>query len=241
MKKLAIAVTAVAAFTGSAIAADMPVKAPSAPMVRAVSWTGCYVGAGGGYGMHNADHDQAPANTVTATEGGRGYLITAGVGCDYQFMGSWLVGAFVDGEWSNIKGQYHDRFSDMVGEFKQSRSWAAGARIGYLVTPTLLTYFDGGFAQTRVDGINFCTITTCAPTTLSFDAQNYNGYFLGGGTEYALGWLPGLFWKNEYRLATYRSKDVDVLSGGVPTGEIDHVRLYTQTIRTSLVWRFGAP
>ena len=53
MKKLAIAITAVAAFTGSAIAADLPVKVVAAPMpvVRAMSWTGCYVGVGGGYGM----------------------------------------------------------------------------------------------------------------------------------------------------------------------------------------------
>ena len=58
MKKLAIAITAVAAFTGSAIAADLPMKAPAAPMpmVRAISWTGCYVGAGGGYGMWNQDN-----------------------------------------------------------------------------------------------------------------------------------------------------------------------------------------
>ncbi len=33
MKKLAIAITGVAALTGSAIAADMPVKAPLAPVV----------------------------------------------------------------------------------------------------------------------------------------------------------------------------------------------------------------
>src|SRR5450830_1220221 len=56
MKKFAIAITAVAAFTGSAVAADMPVRAPYiAPVVTAYNWTGCYVGAGGGYGMYNQD------------------------------------------------------------------------------------------------------------------------------------------------------------------------------------------
>ncbi len=42
---------------GSAMAADMPVKAPmlmKAPP-PAYSWTGCYIGGGGGYGMWNQD------------------------------------------------------------------------------------------------------------------------------------------------------------------------------------------
>src|SRR5437868_15254961 len=59
MKKIAIALTAVAAFTGSAVAADMAprayTKAP-APVVAVANWTGCYVGGGGGYGLWNQDN-----------------------------------------------------------------------------------------------------------------------------------------------------------------------------------------
>ena len=54
MKKLALALTATAAFAGQAIAADMPARMPvkAAPMAAPVaSWTGCYVGGGGGYGL----------------------------------------------------------------------------------------------------------------------------------------------------------------------------------------------
>ena len=49
-----VALTAIAAFTGSAVAADMPMKAP-APVATVTNWTGCYVGAGLGYGMYNDD------------------------------------------------------------------------------------------------------------------------------------------------------------------------------------------
>ena len=57
MKKLALAATAVAALSGQALAADMPMKAARpAPVVAAVSWTGCYVGGGGGYGMYYQEH-----------------------------------------------------------------------------------------------------------------------------------------------------------------------------------------
>src|SRR5258705_9509455 len=59
MKKLAIALTAIAAFTAPAFAADMPVRTPvsvPAPVAYAPSWTGCYVGGGGGYGLWNQEN-----------------------------------------------------------------------------------------------------------------------------------------------------------------------------------------
>ena len=53
MKKIALALTALAALTGTASAADLAArpytKAP-APVAVVPSWTGCYVGGGGGYG-----------------------------------------------------------------------------------------------------------------------------------------------------------------------------------------------
>jgi ABC-type transport system substrate-binding protein len=48
MKKLALALTALAALTGQAVAADMAVKAPP-PVVPIMTWTGFYVGANAGY------------------------------------------------------------------------------------------------------------------------------------------------------------------------------------------------
>src|SRR5947209_8237038 len=57
MKKVLAASTMLGIFfAGSALAADLPVKAPimHAP-VPVYNWTGCYLGAGGGYGMWNQD------------------------------------------------------------------------------------------------------------------------------------------------------------------------------------------
>ena len=54
MKKLVLALSAVAAFSAPALAADMAAKAPMpAPVAAPPSWTGCYVGGGCGYGMTN--------------------------------------------------------------------------------------------------------------------------------------------------------------------------------------------
>lgn len=81
--------------------------------------------------------------------------------------------------------------------------------------------------------------------------RTHQGWFIGGGAEYAIGWLPGLFWKNEYRWAQYDSRQDVVncttaaLCGVVgPTAFAERNRPSVQTVRSELVWRFnwgGAP
>src|SRR5262245_46653868 len=96
MKKLAIALAAVAAFGGQAMAADMAVKArPAPPPVPVVNWTGCYIAGSVGYGLFDNESDRGffrnPVTgvvTVASTDidhGGRGWLAGGGGGCDYQF------------------------------------------------------------------------------------------------------------------------------------------------------------
>ena len=60
MKKLVIALAAAAALTSPALAADMAAKAPlrAAPVAYAPTWTGCYVGGGGGYGLFDIETQQ---------------------------------------------------------------------------------------------------------------------------------------------------------------------------------------
>ncbi len=230
MKKFAIAITAVAAFTGSAVAADMPVRAPYiAPVVTAYNWTGCYVGAGGGYGMYNQD---ISADTSTyfgnATLGGRGWFGTGQVGCDYQVMPSIVIGAFGDYNFGSIKGTMGS-----VDE-KLSSSWAAGGRIGWVALPNLLAYVSGGYTEARFDQIDIFHGDAYIPAT------TYKGWFLGSGYEYGLGFMPGLFWKTEYRFADYQAQTVPVVdpTDGDTIGTFDSHK-YVQTIRSELVYRFN--
>jgi len=104
MKKLVIALAAVAALTSPALAADMAAKAPmrAAPVAYAPSWTGCWISGGGGYGISRTNRDSrdvvtGATNALNATSGSDGWLVTGGVGCDYQFSGRWVLGAFADG------------------------------------------------------------------------------------------------------------------------------------------------
>ena len=246
MKKLAIAVTAVAALTGSAIAADMPVKARYiAPVVRAMSWTGCYVGAGGGYGMWNQDNQGFDIAGVAFeqrhTDGGRGCFGTGQVGCDYQFAPKWVVGAFGDFDVGDLKGTMTMPNFSLQGDEKERWSWAVGARAGYLPWDSLLVFVSGGFTQARFDAVDFVDQNGNA-STVSIAENTYNGWFLGSGYEYKLDWMPGLSWKTEYRFADYGSRDNTIVTTGtnIPNGDgTVHSHKYVQTVRSELVYRFN--
>ena len=103
MKKLVLALTALAAFTGSASAADLAArpytKAP--PPAAVYNWTGFYIFGGGGYGMfdsptHVTNFPGGTPLTIDQKVGGDGYFGTVGVGYDWQFSGSWVAGVFAD-------------------------------------------------------------------------------------------------------------------------------------------------
>ena len=254
MKKLLVSIALTASFVGSAYAADLPMKA--APMMPAVApvanWTGCYVGAGGGYGMW----DQEVTTVVGATGarsdtldiGGRGWFGTVQVGCDYQFADRWVIGAFGDWDWSGLRGTMTwprggtAAGGTISGEERQRWTWAAGARLGYQVLPGLLAYVSGGYTETQFDEINSLAFSfTGAPATVSLPAQRYKGWFLGTGYEYGINFLPGLFWKTEYRFADYRVENLPftLVATGLPQGDSIDSRKFVQTIRSELVWRFN--
>ena len=263
MKKLLLAAGALAIST-SAFAADMPLKAPMAPPPPVYSWTGCYVDGGAGYGMWNQQHTTnttfggVPGATIEQDDGGRGWLGRVGVGCDYQLSGSlsrWVVGALGQYDFMNIKGTNSPLeligvpgggFFPISAWEKEKSAWYAGARIGYLLTPSILTFAEGGWTETR---FNSQTLTTNlgAPIGFGYGATTYNnGWFLGSGFETSLtDWLPGLpkglFLRTDYRFSEYGRKTVNEISQatGVPDGNSESTRPYVQTVTTELVWKFN--
>src|SRR5215213_6482227 len=125
MKKLVIVLTALAALTGSASAADLRArpytKAPAAVPTAVASWTGCYIGAGGGGAYTNNDHHTVDTvigvpSAANTTAGARGWFGTVGAGCDYQFD-RWVVGVFGDYDFMDVKGDLG--FAAIVGQQKQ--------------------------------------------------------------------------------------------------------------------------
>ena len=250
MKKLVLALTALAAFTGSASAADMaarPMKAPPAPVVAVQSWTGLWISGGFGYGLMDIDHSVTgpvapfPVFDIGQDHGGRGWLGKVGAGAVYQFsgpFGSWVAGVFADGQWSDIKGNYGT--IGIVGQLKHDWAWAVGGRIGYVALPGFLTYFNGGYTQANFKQVNYVDAANGGLAGgLVLPGTRRDGWFLGGGTEYAISQIPGLFWKSEYRFADYGSDRLVVFLNGAPTVATIDSQKFTHTVRSELVWRFN--
>ena len=264
MKKLLLgAVALLVLAAGPSAAADLGIKPRAAyippPAPPPPTFTGCYVNGGGGYGWWNIDHSSNPGlgglSANTTTSGGRGWLGTVGGGCDYQlgslggFWSNWVVGAFADYEFMDLHRTLLLSDGSGAGDEKESSAWAVGGRIGYLVTPNVFTYWNGGYTQTRFDGVNFSSTTPNFQPSGFSGAQTYNGWFIGGGTEIALSGLfglplplpRGLFWRSEYRYSSFNSANVTIspaAGSGLQVG-VENMKPFVQTITTSLVYKFN--
>jgi outer membrane immunogenic protein len=252
MKKLLLATTAVVAFSGSAFAADLPArtytKAP--PPIVAPSWTGFYIFGGGGGGLWAGDQHTYFAPTGTALtidqrNGGSGWFGTVGAGYDWQVNPTWVVGIFGDGQFGSIRGTIHDSVNGLTGFEKIEDQWAAGVRVGYLVAPNVLSYVNGGYTGAHFSGTSMLDTFSGAPTGVHTNSYNRNGWFVGGGVENNLNIFgitsPGWFMKTEYRSSFYDAKNIDEFFDGsnLPTGFGVRQNTWTQTISTSLVYRFN--
>jgi outer membrane immunogenic protein len=212
-----LTLAALAALTGSAMAADLAPRYTKAPMPMPVApnWTGFYIFGGGGYGMFDSNTYTTtfPGGTplsVGQKVGGDGYFGTVGGGYDWQFSGSWVAGVFADAQFGSIKGSLVDPLwtpFGLSGSVKDQTNVAAGARLGYLVAPNVLSYVNGGYSYAEFSGSTLgSTLTGVAvATTPSF---HRNGWFVGGGVENSLNIFgiaaPGWFMKTEYRAAEYQ-------------------------------------
>ncbi|HEY6381273.1 MAG TPA: hypothetical protein VIY07_05660, partial [Pseudolabrys sp.] len=91
--------------------------------------------------------------------------------------------------------------------------------------------------------VNFLAANTLGlplPAAFSIAENSYTGWFLGSGYEYRFDWLPGLYWKTEYRFSSFNKHDNPFLINGVaqPNAFI-HSEKFIQTVTSSLVWRFN--
>lgn len=259
MKNLVLAVVASVVSTEAAVAADLPARLPvKAPVVAALNWTGCYLGAGGGYAMWNQDatgYNEGPPRqqvTDTTTGGGRGTFATLQAGCDYQFaLGSarLVAGAFGDYDFPDVTGRYNSPIylgggNTGVGGERMNSMWAVGGRLGVLVSPDLLTYVSGGYTEAgfgRIDLDNIILGGRFNGPQSYIPSQTYRGYFIGTGDEFALSFLPGLTWKNEYRLSVFDTATVPVrdINTGQNFGAILDTRKWVHSVRAGLTYRFN--
>jgi outer membrane immunogenic protein len=236
----------------SAMAADMPVKAPPAPLPGATNWTGVYVNAGYGYGIWSADTTtEFPSGSgicrlcFNQVQGGKGWLGVVGIGYDFQFTPNIVAGVFGDFNFADLKGTIQDQDPYFAGETSEKWAWAAGARVGWLFTPDILAYVNGGYTSARFSSADMVTTFDNAPTGFSTADFTAHGWFIGGGTEMAMHSIlglqlgPGWFWRNEYRYASYQNKTLpDTSPAGGLNSDINF-KPSVQTVTSQLVYKFN--
>ena len=152
MKKFLLSTTILAALTGSAVAADMAVKAPPpAPLPVIYNWTGFYIGANGGWGQSRDCWGLVPVGAAVINEGcasRSGGVLGGQIGYRWQ-ASQWVFGVEAQGDWADLHGS---RVSVINPLFRTSvRIDAVGlftGQIGYAWNNALF-YVKGGAATTR--------------------------------------------------------------------------------------------
>jgi len=206
MKKSIFAVAAAAALTtsgiGTALAADMPVKAPylKAPVEMVYDWTGFYVGVNAGVGI-GRDYSRVaiPAGLSFETSylNPQGGLGGGQVGYNWQAPKS-ALGSPVFGVEADLQGTgMSDSFTCLLGclpaqsaNLNQRLDWfgTVRGRAGIANGP-VLTYVTAGWAYGSVKTTLTETLPPGGPAnTAAFSSnQNRSGWTWGSGVEASLG------------------------------------------------------
>jgi outer membrane immunogenic protein len=241
MKSIVGALALSALLAAPVMAADlparMPVKAP--PVVAPVfSWTGCYIGAHGGYGWGHTKWSER--GTEFAEHDIDGWLVGGQVGCNIQHD-RWVFGIEGQASWADLKGssvfgdpansnfKEHTK-TDIVGTF--------AFRLGYAVDRTLF-YAKGGLAFARDRNSEDVFEGPLFTHTEVSDKYMRWGWMLGGGIEYAFtgNWSA----KVEYNYMDLGNESVRFCSApGGPPGCFDYgIKQHVQLVKAGINYRFG--
>jgi outer membrane immunogenic protein len=209
MRKLLLAMSALAAFAAVdvASAADMELKAPPPPPVDV--WGGWYVGLNGG-GSFGRVRDTTNDGVVFSSMSSKLNGVIGGDQVGYNWhSGNWLLGLEADIQGSSERGTATTNIPASCGfgcilagtlapsntlSDQEKLVWfgTVRARTGILATPTWLLYATGGLAYGGIHSNEI--VTTVVPVPAGFAAigaitatANFNttkaGYAAGGGVE----------------------------------------------------------
>jgi len=201
----------IVAGAGSAVAADLAVKAPPPGLapVYLSDWAGFYIGINGGGGWGNTTFDFFTGDNAKLSGG----LVGGHAGYNWQY-GSVVAGLEADFDGADIKK------TDAFGiEQKTNELASARARIGYVFFPNLLAYGTAGA------GWGHFTITdTVFGGSAAIDQF---GWTAGAGLEYKL--IDHFILRAEYL-------HYDFAKTTVPG--IDNVKETVDVVRGGLSYKF---
>ena len=221
--KLLASVAVAALWTGSAFAADIPVKAPPITC-PSCNWNGYYIGLnfGGSIGHGSANDSISlipaagpgvinPISNTTYSQSPAGFLGGGQIGYNWQ-IGHWVLGAEAD--WDAASQRDNLQINNFIASSvvvapaayaysdQERIKWlsTARARVGWASGYTLV-YITGGAAWGGVDSnYTFQAVQTgagatftSAPGAASFSTTK-TGWAIGSGVETSLGWMGANHW-----------------------------------------------
>jgi len=235
MRRLFVALIATtvltpAAFTGTASAADMPVKAPVPKAAKLpYDWSGLYLGGHIGYlwGRTRVEEDGVVTEPNASTNGTIGGVLA---GYNWQ-RGPVVFGLEGDFGWTNAHGTGAVLPPVVITTQAPNTydvNWTGHirGRAGYAFDNWLL-FIAGGFAVADFEFHEGAVTTTVLPPP----GGKYYGWSIGGGAEVAI--TRNLIGRVEYLYDDFGHKDYI----GV-TGEPYRVSFRGQTVRGALAWKF---
>ncbi len=202
------------------------------PYVSGPTWTGFYAGAAVGGGIMESHVNSIGGNTGLNVDSASGQGILASIygGVDYQILPRAVVGALVEGTWSNLQGTANAQIgSSLTANITRTADlgWSALIRAGVLPSPSSLMYLIGGYSGQNVHTTGNAN---AFGNFASFDRNEYfNGWTIGAGFETMLG--GGWSTKLEYRYTQFESR--------VAPGSSFAVAPSIHAIRAGLTYRFG--
>jgi len=231
MMRSIIALAFTATLGNTAIAADMPVKAPPPAPAPVYNWTGCYIGGNIGWAsvsarFENIDGDDGRLSKSGFAGGGQ-------FGCDYQFASNWVLGfqGMIDGA-DLSRSRESILFEDVT--FHSDVRWfgTITARLGYLITPQFLFYAKGGWGTVKQ---RFSVTDTIDGTVFRSVDTNSSGGDVGVGFEYmfAQNWTFWVEWDHIF----LNNRSID--AGRFIVDFNDNIRRDFDKVLFGINWRFG--
>ena len=225
-----LALTTIAA--NSAVAADMPLKAPvKAPPLEVYNWSGIYLGAsvGGAWTEPHRFYPNLPEvgipPTTFVSRSTDGIYDIHG-GAQLQF-GQWVVGveatyvAGIDRLQSSVSVSPPEPFTHLAATTRITDLWMVGPRLGFAWN-RFMVYGTGGYAAARLVGSYSCGDTgipvlpgpgDCSAIfgpvirNLDFGGTTWNnGWYIGAGVEFM---AVRTAWADIIFGAEYRHFEVD--------------------------------
>jgi outer membrane immunogenic protein len=252
-----------------AMAADLgrfpppaPFYPPPALVAHVYNWTGCYLGAQlGGAWADNKSNGQFAGFSFNENDSAAAVVAGGQVGCDLQFARNWVIGAQIDGTWTNLVASEALAGSAATSlgnlslsgnlNFKTNVIATATGRIGYAAnfdTIAGLFYLKGGAAFVNFDTSTFAALATLTPPppgpstsgAVDFNAPSGNrwGWTIGLGTEWVVMGNWSVF--GEWNYLNFGTQTLTFTDANLGSSQVS-VKQQINELKLGINYRFGNP